>query len=67
MENYLKDKNEKCNNCRWCVGTTCKNGSSEFYNMNIEYEDCSMCNGYYPINDMELFNDVDNDTESLFD
>lgn len=67
MKEYLYEKNQKCEKCRWCTDNVCQNISSEYYCKDIEFEDTNNCEQYYPLNDMELFESKDEDTNSLFD
>lgn len=67
LDNFLKEKNEKCNKCRWCTNNICMNVASWFSGVNIEYENCDNCSYYYPENENEIYNNIDEETESLFD
>ena len=61
-------KVKSCSGCRWYthLHSVCVNDASE-HCADFVSEDDEACSYYYPINDNELFEVEDEDTNSLFD
>lgn len=57
-------KHEKC---RWQTNGFCKCSTSDAFNevVNDDANICLMCSDYYPLDDNELFDNIDNDSEIM--
>lgn len=68
IEDYLKEENEKCLNCRWIYGgeLICVCPSSEYRNKDVSFENVEGCDQYYPHDEMELMSE-DSVDGGLFD
>ena len=56
-------KVRSCKDCRWNANNICVNPISEDYADKVE--DDYKCENYYPINDNELFEVEDDDSERM--
>lgn len=66
LDDFLKEENVKCLKCRHCVNETCSNRAAiDFYLCKVNYVDTTDCNGYYPLDDNELYSYEDIESERM--
>lgn len=66
LDDFLIEENEKCFKCRHSLNETCSNRAAiDFYMCKVNYVDTTDCNGYYPLDDKELYCYDDEDSERM--
>lgn len=68
LEDYLKEPNELCVGCRWCVVEKCLNSCCDEFDKDIKDIDLKECDGWFPFDETELYKvSRDTETNSLLD